>query len=108
MKYNVDSIKMSETKEVDISEYIPSATEPVTGAGGGEGNTIEIKNTEWFTEARKIELLNGVLVDDNFPFEKWDEQTIDEIDERCPELIQYLQDEIQEFNRPLAVKNKEK
>mgnify|MGYP000232781401 CR=1 FL=1 len=29
MKYNVDSIKVSETKEVDISEYIPSATEPV-------------------------------------------------------------------------------
>jgi len=101
MKYNVDSIKMSETKEVDISEYIPSATEPVR-------NTIEIKNTEWFTEARKIELLNGVLVDDNFPFEKWDEKTIDEIDERCPELIQYLQDEIQEFNRPLAEKNNEK
>jgi len=137
MKYNVDSIKMSETKEVDISEYIPSATEPVkikikhlttkkrnevialmmkgqelstgvSGTGGGEGNTIEIKNTEWFTEARKIELLNGVLVDDNFPFEKWDEQFIDEIDQRCPELIQYLQDEIQEFNRPLAEKNNEK
>jgi len=80
----------------------------VSRAEGGEGNTIEIKNTEWFTEARKIELLNGVVVDDDFPFEKWDEQFIDEIDHRCPELIQYLQDEIQEFNRPLAEKNNEK
>jgi len=75
MKYDIDNIKMSETKEVDISEYIPSATEPVkikikhlttkkrnevialmmkgqelsTGSSGksksNEGNTIEIKNT---------------------------------------------------------------
>jgi len=129
MKYSIDSVRLSETKEIDISRFMKT-DEPVTikirhlttkkrnevialmmkgqEVSTVKKNSVEIKNTEWFTEARNIELLNGVVVDDNFPFEKWNKEIIDQIDEINPELIQFIQDEIQEFNRPLAVKNNEK
>ena len=70
-----------------------------------EKGKFEIKDTGWYQKTRDIYLLNGVVINDNFPFEKWDKATIDEIDKRCPEFIQFLQDEIQEFNRPLATMN---
>lgn len=129
MKYSVDDVKISETKEIDISPFL-TVEGPVKikirhlttkrrnevvalMMKGQEFSTqsegsIEIKSTEWFMEARKIELLNGVVVDDDFPFEKWDEDFINEIDEKCPEMIQFIQTEIQDFNRPLAEANNEK
>jgi len=129
MKYSIDDIKMSETKEIDISQFIPAATGPVkikirhlTVKKRNEVTAlimkgqeftqkmdkVELKNTDWFLEARKIELINGIVVDDDFPFNRWDETIIDEIDERCPELIAYIQNAIQDHNRPLAEENEEK
>jgi len=129
MKYTIDDVKLSETKEIDISPYL-NVDEPVkikirhlTNKQHNEvialimkeqelsttnKDNFKIKNTDWFAETKKIELLNGIVIDDDFPFEKWDEEFINIIDEKNPELIQYIQEEIQDFNRPLAEQKKEK
>lgn len=129
MKISIDNIKMAEIKEIDISPYL-TVDEPVKikirhlttkkrnevialmlhgqEMSGVNKDNIRIENTEWLDKSRMIELLNGVVVDDEFPFEKWDEDIINKIDERNPELINFIHKEIQEFNRPLAEKNNEK
>ena len=129
MKYSIDDVRLAETKEIDISPFLV-VDEPVKikirrlttkqrnevvalmmkgqELSATKKDSIKIKNTEWFTEARKIELVHGVVVDDDFPFEKWDEEIINAIDEKNPELIQFIQGEIQDFNRPLEEKNSEK
>lgn len=129
MKYTVENVKLAGTKEIDISQYLnvdevvkikirhltnKKRNEVVALMMKGQElsttnkDSFEIKNTDWFAEARKIELLNGVVIDDDFPFEKWDEDFINIVDEKNPELIQFIQEEIQDFNRPLAEKKSEK
>jgi len=128
MKYKIDDLMLSDTKEINVSQFFPTATEPVIItirhlmnknhndiialmmigqkiAPANEKGEFEIKDTGWYQRTRDIYLLDGVVINDNFPFEKWDKATIDGIDKRCPEFIQFLQDEIQEFNRPLAIMN---
>jgi len=128
MKYKIDELRFAEKKDLDVTRFFPTATEAVTitirrltvrkrnevlalmmsgQRFGSDGASLEIKDTTWFQKAREIELINCVVINESFPFEKWDKQIIDEIDERCPEMIQFLQDEMQELNRPLALKNGE-
>jgi hypothetical protein len=132
MKYKIAELRDAEYREVDITEFFPSAQEKVivkvrrltekkrndvvalmmrgqsVKAETKETGEMTILDTGWFQKGREIELLNGVIIDDSFPFEKWDIAFIDELDERCPELIRKIHDAIQEFNRPLARKSAEK
>lgn len=63
-------------------------------------------NTLWYSAARMVELIGGVVLNDAFPFEEWNEKIIDELDERNPEFITFLQDEIRLLDRPLASRPK--
>lgn len=128
MKYTIDDLRISDTKDIDVTRFFPTAEDPVIITirrlptkkrndvvalmmmgqrikTDKEEGSVEITDTGWYQKTREIELLNGVIINEGFPFEQWNEQFIDEIDGRCPEFIQLLQDEIQEFNRPLAMKN---
>jgi len=133
MKYKIEDLREAETKDLDVTEFFPTAKEKVIitirrlttkkhndvialmtlggeikariSAGGEEEGTeasFTGTNTEWYTGARMIELVGGIVLNDNFPFEKWDEQIITELDERNPGFITFLQDEIRAFDRPLA------
>lgn len=133
MKYEISSIRQSETKDIDVSRFF-DVDEPIIitirrlkakqhneitsmmleGQRANIKNDgkeiakdkieIIVENVSWFVQIRTKELLYAVVQNDNFPFEKWNEQIIDEIDERNPDLIQSLQNEVQTFNRPLAQK----
>jgi hypothetical protein len=127
MKYKISDLRTGEYKELDISEFFPSATEPVIikikrltekkrsdvveltmhGQSIKAGGDIDIQDMTGYRKAREKRLLNGVVLDDSFPFEKWDEKFIEEIGEKCPELIGLIHDAIQEFNLPLAEKSEE-
>jgi len=128
MKYTISQLRESDTMAVDVSKFFPTATEKVTirvkrltnekrnevlgltmkGQHFSDGN-VEIKDTSWLQKARIVELLHGVDTKaEDFPFESWNEQTIKEIDERCPEFIETLADAIREINSPLASKSEEK
>jgi len=59
----------------------------------------------WVHENRMQTLLTCVNTErDDFPFETWDRAFLDEMDQTCPEFIEYLSDEIGEFVGPLATK----
>lgn len=122
MKYTISQLRESSTVEVDITRFFPSATEKVivkvrrlTNEKRNEvvammmrgqkfsGGDIEIRDTSWFQQARSSELLHGVVVDKDFPFDfPWDEKTIKELDERNPDLVEALGEAIREMNGPLA------
>lgn len=72
----------------------------------GTEASFSATNTSWYTEARMIQLLGGVVQNEKFPFEKWDEQIVNELDERNPLFITFLQERIRKFDRPLARKLK--
>lgn len=129
MKYTISDMRISETREVEVTGFFPKAEGRVVmrirrltnekrnevlaltvrGQIRREDGSIEIKDTSWLTKARTIQLLHGVDAKaEDFPFERWDEQTIKEIDERNPEFITVLSDAIQEFNSPLAERSGEK
>jgi len=127
MKYKISDLKIEEYTELDISEFFPSATEPVIikikritekqnsdvvalmmhGQSIKSKGEIEITDTGWYQKAREIQLINGVVLDDSFPFEKWDMKFIDEVDVKCSELIRTIHDAIREKNLPLAEKSEE-
>jgi hypothetical protein len=127
MKYSVSDMVMADTKTVDVSEFFPGdekvtvtvrhlpvqkrneviALMTVGQKFNANAEEVEIKDPSWFVKANKIQLLNGVVVDDSFPFEKWDEATIEAIDQRNPSFIELLLKEIQDHNRPLAQKKNE-
>ncbi|KKK40912.1 hypothetical protein LCGC14_2916820 [marine sediment metagenome] len=92
MKLNINDLRVSETKDIDVSRFFPTATEEVfitirrlstkihndviaimTLSGevksDVDGDSFSIKNTSWLNEARKLELLNGVVQNELFPFE---------------------------------------
>ena len=136
MKIKVGDFRSTrKTKEVDISEFIDPAT--VEKMGGKVLIELKKLNTkerdekianmtqyvefdqetrreryagsEWLHESRVQMLLIGVNKDrKDFPFEKWDKGFLEEIDNSCPELIEYLSDELDELNRPLLPKNSKK
>jgi hypothetical protein len=127
MKYKIEDTRMAETVELDIQEFLPSAKGPVIikikrltekkraevqslimmGQTINKGGEISIHQTECFLKAREIELIEGIFVDSDFPFERWDTAYIDEIDKRCPEFIEAIHSKIREINRPLAKENDE-
>jgi hypothetical protein len=125
MKYTTSQLRESSTVEVDVTKFLPSATEKVVirvrrltnekrnealgltmkGQHFSDGN-VEIRDTSWIQKARIVELLHGVDAKaEDFPFDTWDEKIIHEIDERCPELIETLSDAIREINSPLPQKS---
>ena len=70
--------------------------------------SVNVDETSWYTQVRMKQLVYSVVQNDNFPFECWNEQLIDEIDERNPDLIQFLQNAVQKFNLPLAKRKSKK
>ena len=136
MKIKVGDFRSTrKTKEVDISDFIDPAT--VEKMGGKVLVELKKLNTkerdentgilskyadfdkskrrgqftdpEWVHESRIQLLFIGVNKErEDFPFEKWDEGFLEEIDDSCPELIEYLSDELDELNRPLPLKNSKK
>mgnify|MGYP001344713634 CR=1 FL=1 len=128
MKYAISQLRESDTKAIDVTKYFPTATEAVTirvkrltnekrtevialsmkGQKIGDGG-MEVKQTNWLQQSHIVELIAGVDTQaTDFPFERWDEQTIKEIDDRCPQLIETLHDAIGDINVPLAPKSGEK
>ena len=137
MKYDISSVRQSETKDLDVSQFFnvdekvfitirrlkAKQRNEVTSMmlEGQKANIktdgkeaikdeieVEVTDASWFARVRTKELLYAVVQNDNFPFEQWNEQIIDEIDERNPDFIQFLQTEVQTLNRPLAQQKSEK
>jgi len=135
VKYEISSVRESETKDLNVSEYFDTDEKVIITIRRLrakqrneitllmlEGQKINVKskdeiseeeimgaeismdmaNTSWFAQVRTKQLIYSVVQNDNFPFNEWNEQVIDEIDERNPDLILYLQNEVQKFNQPLA------
>lgn len=123
--------EMRDSKEVDISPYVSEEIrKKIDGPISIELKTLTTKQQDevqgylsrfartdrrtkdtyfndeaWLHKSRIKMLLIGVNKDKpNFPFPKWDEQFIDAIDERAPQLIRFLSDELEELNRPLEQK----
>jgi hypothetical protein len=127
MKYTISDLRTEDFQSLDISEFFPSATEPVIikikrltekkrsdvvalmmhGQSIKSKGEIEIMDTGWYQKAREIQLLNGVVLDDSFPFEKWDMAFVDALDERNPSLVAKIQEAIRKFGRPLAEESDE-
>jgi len=121
MKYKIDDILNNETPELDITEYFPRAKET------GEMVIIRLqrlsakyqyqitacmqggafKGEKEYLDARKTVLLNGIVLDDDFPIEKWDAATIDGLEENKGQFLDFLVAEITDFNRPLSEKKSE-
>jgi len=120
MKYTIDDILNDETKEIDVSEFFSRAKESeekviirlkrlsakyqyhITRSMEG----AEFKGEKEYMDARKMILLNGIVMDDDFPMEKWDSGTIDWLEENRGQFLDFLVTEISEFNRPLALKKR--
>jgi hypothetical protein len=124
MKYKISDLRTGDFEELNITEFFPSATEPVVIkirrltekkrsdvvalqmlGQSIKGGNIEIQDTAWYQKANEIRLLNCVIFDESFPFEKWDNQFVNEIGEKCPEMILKILNKIEEVNRPLAERN---
>lgn len=129
MKYKVSELRDADYREVDITEFFPSATEKVIvkvkrlteklrrdvlalvmrgQSMRGQGGEMTFTDTGFLQKAREIELLNGVVIDESFPFEEWTMKLIDEIDSKNPLVIKRIHEAIQEFNGPLALGSEEK
>lgn len=136
-KYEISSVRAAETKDIDVSQFfdvdekviitirrlkakqrneitsmmLEGQKANVKNIGGEitkDEIEVEVTDASWFARIRTKELLYAVVQNDNFPFERWNEQIIDEIDERNPDFIQFLQNEVQAFNRPLAQRKSKK
>jgi len=127
MKYKISDLRTEDHQELDITEFFPSATEPVIvkikrltvkkrsdvvalmmrGQSIKTKGEVEIVDTGWYQKAREIQLLNGVVIDESFPFEQWDMAFIDALDEKNPSLIAKIHEAIRKFGRPLADENEE-
>jgi hypothetical protein len=124
-----DFRSISRTKEVDIAPFIdPAIVEKLGGkviielkrptTKEQDENTGRLaqytdfdkgsrmgrfNDPAWVHENRMQTILTGVNTErDDFPFEKWDRGFLDEVDEACPDLIEFLSDEIASFAGPLA------
>jgi len=56
---------------------------------------------DWIHKSRIQLLLAAVVVDDSFPFEKWDEEFVEQLGRQNPALINHLSEEIEALNSPL-------
>ena len=72
----------------------------------GAAASFVATNTAWYSAAQMVRILGGVVLNDKFPFETWDEPLVDILDKRNPEFIAFLQEEIRTFDRPLVQKPK--
>jgi hypothetical protein len=116
MKYKIEDTRSISRKEVDVTKYFPKAEGKIViwvkRLSGGK--RIEVlsfmgedeKDFTGYSKTMIFNLLHGVETDHpDFPFERWDELTIKEIDERCPDLIETILNNFMEMNRPLAKRN---
>lgn len=131
MKYTIDDLRESETKEIDVTRFFSKAKEPVIitirrlksqqqsryynfialaqyeiTQAKENGIPLDQVDLSGWDASRMEMLLGGVVLGGNFPFEKWDRETIEAIDKRDPAMISLIYNEIQEFGRPLAKKKK--
>jgi len=117
MKYDIEDILQDETKKLDVSQFFPKAEEKVfvtikrlpsqhqyhVTACMADGT---FKGEKEYMEARKTVLLHGIVKED-FPLEKWDEEVIEKLEESKGQFLDFLINEISEFNRPLAQRKNE-
>jgi len=113
----LDKLKPAETKELDISEYFEGEkvviklkhysnwqrNEILSLMTSGQEydektGKVVFKNTGFQTKLFFKELLYGVA---EAPFE-WTEKTIQEIDEKNPDLLAYIHSEVQKYNVPFG------
>lgn len=68
----------------------------------------KFNNPEWLHESRIGMLERGVVKDDpDFPYEKWDREFIEQLDQVCPALVRHLSDRLEDLNRPLESKSEQ-
>lgn len=115
MKYTIDDILLNETKDIDVTSFFPAAKEKdetlfitVKRLLAKHEYVVSIKtrgnfqSEKEYMDVRKVILLNGVEVNDKFPLARWDEETIDQLEENKSIFLDFLIKEITDFNRPLA------
>lgn len=121
---DLHSLKPAETKEIDISKYF-NEKEPIvivirhytnwlkneiqglmTAGQEYDQKTQKVifKNMNFQNQVLMKELIGGVQ---SCPF-PWNEETIKEIDEKNPELLEYILKEIEDFNSPFEMTSNRK
>ena len=112
MKYSIEDILQDDVKKVEVTRFFPKAEEPVYVAikrlpSRYQYHVTSSMSDGWYKDeqaymgVRKTILLHGVVLDD-FPLEKWDEETISSLEEGKGAFLDFLISAITEFNRPLA------
>lgn len=136
MKYSTSDVKAAAIKVIDITEYFTNpggvvklkirhyshyeANEinalllqgqsfkrlPGSNDEDESGDEVSVKKFQ-MAEAFIFRMKAGVVVDDEeFPFERWDDDFIREIDRLNPNLTGFINDEIVGYNRPLEKKKR--
>ena len=135
MKYQTSDIKSAAVKVIDITEYFTNpggivklkirhyshyeANEinalllqgqsfkrtAASDDGDEAGDEVSVKKFH-MAEAFLARMKAGVVIDEEFPFQSWDEKFIREIDQLNPELTGFISDAIVEYNRPLQSKKR--
>lgn len=131
MKYGSKDIKALPTKTIDITEFFTNPGEKVKlkirhyshyeaneinalllqeqSFRRGEENQDEVNVKKLhMAEAFLARMRAGVLIDEEFPFEKWDDEFILKLDRLNPDLTGYIQDNIVEYNRPFEKRKERK
>jgi len=129
VKYTIDDLREAETKDLDVTQFFPKAKESVfitirrleSGFHNRVINFLALARYEieqakengipssqadlsGWDAARLETILGGVVIDDKFPFEQWDKETIKAAEQRNPSFISFLYTNIQGLDRPLAEK----
>jgi len=136
MKYQTSDVKAAAIKVIDITEYFTNpggivklkirhyshyeANEinalllqgqsfkrtAASDDGDEAGAEVSVKKFH-MAEAFLARMKAGVVVEDEeFPFQRWDEEFIREIDRLNPNLTGFIIDAIVEYNRPLPKKKR--
>jgi len=131
VKYGSKDVKALPTKEIDITEFFTNPGGKIKlkirhysqyeaheinalllqgqsfKRGTEDEGEVNLKKFH-MAEAFLARLKAGVVMDDDFPFEKWDDEFIQELDRINPEMTGYIHDQIQEYNRPFEKKKERK
>ena len=130
MKYQIGDVKSAAIKVIDITEYFTNPGGIVKlkirhyshyeaneinalllqgqsfKRGTDDTDEVSVKKFH-MAEAFVARMKAGVVVDDaEFPFQRWDEEFIREIDRLNPELTGFISDEIVGYNPPLPKKKR--
>jgi len=130
MKFQTNDIKPAAVKVIDITEYFTNPGGIVKlkirhyshyeaneinalllqgqsfKRGADDEDEVSVKKFH-MAEAFLARMKAGVVVnDEEFPFQKWDDDFIRELDRLNPNLTGFISDEIVEYNRPLQKKKR--